>query len=170
MIKIKQRHLYFIFFVFLYCILIYRINSVKSETKIIYVSEIPKIEIIEDKKEEIKVEDGYIVDILINEDDEHNTIYLGQFKLTGYCDCYECQEEWVGTTALGVSPTPQWTIAVDPNVIPLGSIVVIDGKEYRAEDTGGAINQNRIDMFMPSHSECYSDICNGYKDVYLKGE
>lgn len=102
------------------------------------------------------------------EETSEDLIYLGEFKLTGYCDCYECQEEWVGTTALGVAPTTEWTIAVDPDVIPLGSIVVIDGHEYRAEDVGGAINQNEIDMFMESHEACYQDICNGYKDVYLK--
>lgn len=39
-------------------------------------------------------------------------------------------------------------IAVDPNVIPLGSIVEIDGKKYKALDTGGAIKGNRIDILM----------------------
>ena len=62
------------------------------------------------------------------------------------------------------------TIAVDPDVIPLGSFVWIDGHRYRAEDVGGAINDNHIDMFMPSHEDCYQDICNGYKEVYLEVE
>ena len=43
------------------------------------------------------------------------------------------------------------TIAVDPDVIPLGSTVVIDGHEYIAEDIGAAIQGNRIDIFMNSH-------------------
>lgn len=45
------------------------------------------------------------------------------------------------------------TIAVDPRVIPLGSKVRMNGKEYVAEDTGGAIKGRRIDLFADSHSE-----------------
>lgn len=41
-------------------------------------------------------------------------------------------------------------IAVDPNVIPLGSIVYVEGYGYaKAEDTGGAIKGNKIDVFIP---------------------
>lgn len=96
------------------------------------------------------------------EETADDLIYLGEFKLTGYCDCYECQEEWVGTTALGVAPTTEWTIAVDPDVIPLGSIVVIDGFDniFRAEDVGSMINSNHIDIFCSSHSECFNEIYN----------
>lgn len=117
-----------------------------------------------------------VTDLLVNKEsdsediEETNLLYLGEFLLTGYCDCPICQEEWVGTTALGVAPTEEWTIAVDPDIIPLGSFVWIDGHRYRAEDVGGAINDNHIDMFMPSHEDCYQDICNGYKDVYLEVE
>ncbi|MDZ7834762.1 MAG: 3D domain-containing protein [Alkalibacterium sp.] len=40
-------------------------------------------------------------------------------------------------------------IAVDPNVIPLGSRVFIPGYgEYLAGDTGGAIKGSRIDLHM----------------------
>ena len=98
---------------------------------------------------------------------EEDKIYLGDFLITGYCDCPICQEEWVGITALGVAPTTNWTIAVDPNIISLGSLVEIEGVIYCAEDVGGMINDNHIDMFMGSHEECYSEICNGYKSVYL---
>lgn len=45
------------------------------------------------------------------------------------------------------------TIAVDPRVIPLGSKVRMNGREYVAEDTGGAIKGKRIDLFVGSHSE-----------------
>ncbi|PLS01418.1 LysM peptidoglycan-binding and 3D domain-containing protein [Neobacillus cucumis] len=41
-------------------------------------------------------------------------------------------------------------IAVDPNVIPLGSKVYVEGHGYAtAADTGGAIKGNRIDVFIP---------------------
>ena len=40
---------------------------------------------------------------------------------------------------------------MDPDVIPLGSKVYIDGAEYIAEDIGGAIQGNRIDVLLPTH-------------------
>ena len=97
--------------------------------------------------------------------------YLGEFEITRYCDCPICQGEWVGTTALGVEPTVDWTIAVDPDIIPLGSTVMINGNIYRAEDTGSAIIGNHVDIFTESHEECFEKF-NGYTDVYLisKGE
>ena len=45
------------------------------------------------------------------------------------------------------------TIAVDPEVIPYGTKVLIDGHTYIAEDTGGAIKGNKIDIFVDSHQE-----------------
>ena len=45
------------------------------------------------------------------------------------------------------------TIAVDPEVIPLGSEVMIDGKVYIAEDTGGAIKGNKIDLFVGTEAD-----------------
>lgn len=49
------------------------------------------------------------------------------------------------------------TIAVDPRVIPLGSRVYVEGYGYAvADDTGGAIKGNRIDVFFPSESEAQS--------------
>lgn len=50
-------------------------------------------------------------------------------------------------------PAINRTIAVDPDVIPLGSVVLIDGKEYIAEDTGSAIKGNIIDMFVGTEAE-----------------
>lgn len=41
---------------------------------------------------------------------------------------------------------PGKTIAVDPNKIPLGSLVVIAGQTYLANDTGSVINGNKIDI------------------------
>lgn len=49
------------------------------------------------------------------------------------------------------------TIAVDPRVIPLGSTVYVEGYGYAvAEDTGGAIKGNIIDVFFPSEAEAQS--------------
>ncbi len=83
--------------------------------------------------------------------------YLGEFKITHYCPCSKCCGEWAdGITATGTVATEGRTIAVDPSVIPYGSRVLVvyeDGTEvaYTAEDCGGAIKGNRIDVFMNSH-------------------
>ena len=92
----------------------------------------------------------------------------GTFKVTHYCNCERCQGEYVGTTATGTVPKAGRTIAVDPSAIPLGSVVKINGQEYVAEDTGGAIKGNRVDIFVADHSEA---IVKGIKEeiIYLKG-
>lgn len=79
--------------------------------------------------------------------------YLGTFTVTHYCPCYACCGKTDGITFTGTQATEGRTIAVDPDVIPLGSTVVIDGQEYVAEDVGGAIRGMRIDKYMESHDE-----------------
>lgn len=63
-------------------------------------------------------------------------------------------------TATGT--TVHWgTVAVDPRVIPYGTrmfIISSDGSFVyglaTAEDCGGAIKSNRIDLYMPTYSQC----------------
>lgn len=81
---------------------------------------------------------------------------LGGFTLTAYCPCMKCCGKTDGITATGTLATEGRTIAVDPRVIPYGSSVTIyfaDGTShtYTAEDCGGAIRENRIDVFFDSH-------------------
>ena len=60
-------------------------------------------------------------------------------------------------TASGTRPKENRTIAVDRNVIPMGSTVYIEGFGYYiAEDTGGAIKGNRIDIFMLDYNKAIS--------------
>jgi len=55
------------------------------------------------------------------------------------------------------NPNGYSTIAVDPRVIPMYSKVYVEGYGYAiALDTGGAIQGNRIDLFMNSEAECNS--------------
>lgn len=57
------------------------------------------------------------------------------------------------TTAMGTA-IRYGVAAVDPNVIPLGTRLYIEGYGYaRAEDTGGAIKGNKIDLVFGSKSQ-----------------
>lgn len=80
---------------------------------------------------------------------------LGVFSITAYCTCRICCGVYSGRnrTASGTVPTSNRTIAVDTSVIPFGTRVVINGQVYVAEDRGGAIKGNRIDMFFMTHAE-----------------
>ena len=78
---------------------------------------------------------------------------LGEFTITHYCACSRCCGKSDGVTATSTQATAGRTIAVDPKVIPLGTEVIIDGQSYIAEDTGGAIKGNKIDIYVDSHSE-----------------
>lgn len=78
---------------------------------------------------------------------------LGEFKLTGYCRCIKCCGKSNGITSTGTKAKAGRTIAVDPSNIPYGSIVKINNKEYVAEDCGGAIKGNKIDIFFDTHEE-----------------
>jgi 3D (Asp-Asp-Asp) domain-containing protein len=62
---------------------------------------------------------------------------------------------WTGNrTATGTWPS-RGTVAVDPEVIPLGTNLYIEGYgEAVAEDTGGAIKGQIIDLYMESEDEC----------------
>ena len=80
----------------------------------------------------------------------------GEFWLTAYCPCMKCCGKTDGITSTGTTATEGRTIAVDPRVIPYGSTVTIyfaDGTShtYTAEDCGGAIRENRIDVFFDDH-------------------
>lgn len=79
-----------------------------------------------------------------------------EFTATAYCSCEKCCGKWAkyNKTASGTTPKQGRTIAVDKNVIPLGSKVLIEGYgEYIAEDTGSGIKGNRIDIYFESHQE-----------------
>ena len=98
---------------------------------------------------------------------EGNTLTsLGVFQITAYGrDCEGC----TGITKLGNAPVIGRTVAVDPEVIPLGSTIIIDGQEYIADDIGGAIKGNKIDMYVGTEelSKFYGV---KYKEVFMKEE
>ena len=75
------------------------------------------------------------------------------YTVTAYCSCSKCCGEWSDWfTYTGDLAHEGTTIAVDPEVIPLGTIVYIEGVGERiAQDIGGAIDGNEIDLFFYSH-------------------
>lgn len=80
-------------------------------------------------------------------------MYIGRFRATAYCPCYSCSEGWGRRTASGAIARANHTIAVDRRIIPLGTDVVINGRAYRAEDVGGGVKGNSIDVFFDTHAE-----------------
>ena len=60
-----------------------------------------------------------------------------------------------GVTATGTIPQEDRTVGVDPDIIPYGTELIINGRPgYVAEDTGGAINGNRLDIYMTDREDC----------------
>lgn len=99
-------------------------------------------------------------------------------------DCrvtYYCAEPYehicgygLGITKSGRPLQPHHSVAVDPKVIPLGSQVMVDFGDgvihyYFADDTGGAVKGNHIDICLPTHSECFEQPYNK-ATVYWIGE
>lgn len=78
--------------------------------------------------------------------------------VTHYDPCAACCGKADGITASGVRATPYVTCAVDPSVIPLGSDLLVDYGDgelhyYRADDVGGVVRGNHIDLCVSSHEE-----------------
>ena len=112
----------------------------------------------------------------------YNVKSLGEFKLTAYCPCTKCCGKWgsdrptndkgetLVKTASGAYAYANHTIAVDPKVIPYGTVVIIERNgvfyKYVAEDCGGSIKNKRIDVYHNTHSEAY-DFGVKYGNVYI---
>lgn len=96
-----------------------------------------------------------LVTVAANKSDqpEGKTLYV---EATAYtADCKDCS----GITATGINLNKNRNakvISVDPNVIPLGTKVWVEGYgEAVAGDVGGAIKGNRIDLHMPTQADAY---------------
>lgn len=88
--------------------------------------------------------------------EEPELVSLGVYTITAYCACPICcgkeaDDPLYGITATGTTATEGRTIAVDPTVIPYGTVVYIDGQAYVAEDCGGGIQDRQIDLYFDDH-------------------
>lgn len=92
-----------------------------------------------------------------------NRSYLGNYKITHYCACNKCSSG-TGITASGTYATEGRTVAC--NSLPFGTHIIINGKEYVVEDTGGMGN-NVIDIYLNSHEECLQKGVY-YTEVWMK--
>lgn len=104
--------------------------------------------------EEIKTENELIEEALL----------ARSHKIEDVTITFYCCEEYAhicgtgnGITASGRRVTPYVSCAVDPDVIPLGSTIMIEYNGemvyLRADDTGSAIQGNKLDIAVKGHQE-----------------
>ncbi len=107
-----------------------------------------------------------------------------QVKATAYCLCQKCcgktpDNPGYGRTASGLKIVPgtgMKVIAVDTSVVPLGTKVFVEGLNGAgnygyavAADTGSAIKNNKIDLYMDTHEQALSWGVK-YVNLYILGE
>lgn len=77
-------------------------------------------------------------------------------RLTAYCACEKCCGRWArfGLTKSGVRPRQGVTVAADPKVWPLGSVLLVRGIGYvRVEDTGSGVMGPHLDIYLERHQD-----------------
>ena len=74
------------------------------------------------------------------------------YKITAYCSCSKCCGKATGRTASGTKATAGRTVAASSK-FAFGTKLNIGGHIYTVEDRGGAVNGNKIDIFVNTHAE-----------------
>lgn len=98
---------------------------------------------------------------------------IGEFTLSAYCSCEKCCGKSDGITATGAKVKQGVTVAVDPNVIPYGTTIIINGKEFKAQDTMAKriiekYDGRIIDIYFSSHAEA-KEFGLQTAEIYVKG-
>jgi len=98
---------------------------------------------------------GGSVSVSVNDSDAALDINGESYAYTHKLSMESTAYTWTGNrTASGAWPS-KGTVAVDPQVIPLGSKLYVEGYGMAiAADTGGVINGNIIDVYFPTRDEC----------------
>lgn len=113
---------------------------------------------------------------VVEEEEVNKEVY----RVTAYCPCERCcgvygknrpVDEFGETIVYGASGErlkEGVSIAVDPEIIPYGTTVVMFGKEYVAQDCGGAIQGNCIDIYFNDHKDAV-EFGVQYAEATIKG-
>lgn len=119
---------------------------------------------------EVKEEQEFIeLDVVEPEEPQKPKLKnLGEFVLTAYCSCEKCCGKWALNRPLdengeqivygasGARLIEGISVAVDPDVIPYGTELYIDGNLYIAHDCGGAVKGNHLDVYFATHEEAWN--------------
>lgn len=110
--------------------------------------------------------------------EEPKYISLGVARITAYCSCEKCCGKWASMRPVdeagnpivygdsGEVLIPDYSVAVDPDVIPYGTKIYIDGKEYIAHDCGSAITGMSIDIYLDSHEKA-CEVGMQYIEIFI---
>lgn len=105
---------------------------------------------------------------------------VGNFKLSGYDNNACCVGSNAGgATYSGKMPRVNHTVAADLSVLPLGTVIIVEGTKgktvhnydgvYQVEDMGGGVSGNHLDIYCASHKEAAAVTDPGwqYSNVWL---
>lgn len=100
--------------------------------------------------------------------EEYELVYMGDFKITYYCDeRYQHICGGNGVTASGKPAEVGVTAAADWGVLPKGSMIYIENIGFREiQDRGGAVNNKHIDVLVQGHQEALN-LGTRYNGVWL---
>lgn len=100
--------------------------------------------------------------------EEYELVYMGDFKITYYCDeRYQHICGGNGITASGKPTEIGVTAAADWGILPKGSMVYIENIGFREiQDRGGAVNDKHIDVLVQGHQEALN-LGTHYNGVWL---
>lgn len=138
-----------------------------------------QMESVQESEKKLKGTDEYILERPEKpKRQQTECVYIGEFTCTAYCKCAKCcgkysidrpTDERGNEVVYGSSGevlTPNKSVAVDPSVIPFGTVLMIDGIEYIAQDAG-AFRGLALDFYMNSHAEA-CEFGRQTKAVFIK--
>ena len=76
---------------------------------------------------------------------------IGEYTIDYYCSCETCRAKASKVKATGTPVVEGQTIAVDPDEIPYGTKVIIDGHVFTAEDYDTAGKEKHISIYVNEH-------------------
>lgn len=90
---------------------------------------------------------------------EGKTPVVKTFNTSAYCSCSKCCGKSTGITSSGAKATSWYTLAAGSGY-PIGTVIYIpyfknkpNGGWFVVQDRGGAISNNRLDVYMGTHSQ-----------------